>query len=489
MSGWKIGAGLVSVFISAVIVYDSNIALGLCAILLLLLLDVAGLAIPLIVLSNLVRGVSLGTMSIGKLSLVAMKPGDVIILFLFIFFLVRVTCTTSHTNLAFNRLDLLIICFVALHLVSLIWASDQAVGGLRIGKLMRNLGLFMLLKYQFQRNFAKSAKLLVVSTALSIPVVLASLLYAVQGAGGMAGLFALQGSGGLDSANPALSVLRADRGGRSLLLEGSGNWLLLSVFLVGGWFVGSKGKSTSRRLAGLAVMAATGWVLLSLERGTILGLTAGIVAALAYLPRETRARLLRRLIIPGILLVVVLTIYFHLPDLLFHRFQPAITFEDPAVSFRLELWKHAWNVWLGSPLVGAGVGSAVREVDFPTSAGVPHNMFLQVLSELGIIGFAIFICLLATWAVRLTRTIQLLKRTGTLAEVLVAISIFAGMIAYVIPGVVQQDFYSVEPWIYFAVTSAMLGCLNRSAEGRGRAFLCKTVAARSEQRRHKHALS
>ncbi len=55
-------------------------------------------------------------------------------------------------------------------------------------------------------------------------------------------------------------------------------------------------------------------------------------------------------------------------------------------SYRLLLWGKAWQLFQGAPLIGIGPGQFG-----PSAFGVPvHNVFLAVLTELGIIGFCLF---------------------------------------------------------------------------------------------------
>jgi O-antigen ligase len=70
---------------------------------------------------------------------------------------------------------------------------------------------------------------------------------------------------------------------------------------------------------------------------------------------------------------------------------------DASNEFRLRIWKAGWRMLLDHPLLGVGAGQ------FPTAFGTtyagrahiawmnPHNLFLQVACELGIVGLIVFI--------------------------------------------------------------------------------------------------
>jgi len=61
-------------------------------------------------------------------------------------------------------------------------------------------------------------------------------------------------------------------------------------------------------------------------------------------------------------------------------------------SGRLYLYRIAYDLWLTSPVFGSGLGTYTHYAEaFYRGAGVPHNLFLEVLCETGIIGL-IFWC-------------------------------------------------------------------------------------------------
>src|SRR5699024_9890163 len=63
-------------------------------------------------------------------------------------------------------------------------------------------------------------------------------------------------------------------------------------------------------------------------------------------------------------------------------------------SRRSELWEHAWNLFLNNPLKGIGwgefketvIGSVTEHTEMET-----HNIYLQLLSETGLIGTSIIL--------------------------------------------------------------------------------------------------
>jgi hypothetical protein len=73
-------------------------------------------------------------------------------------------------------------------------------------------------------------------------------------------------------------------------------------------------------------------------------------------------------------------------------------------NFRFVWWREAWNGWLHHKLAGTGAGSFhLTNLRFRTSyldfATEPHNLPLQFLSEVGVVGLALFLVAVAAFLV------------------------------------------------------------------------------------------
>lgn len=69
---------------------------------------------------------------------------------------------------------------------------------------------------------------------------------------------------------------------------------------------------------------------------------------------------------------------------------------DASFMSRLDAWKIAWDIFIANPIAGIGLGGFNQYASFEitTMMKYPHNIFLEVLCELGLIGFSLFILLL-----------------------------------------------------------------------------------------------
>ena len=62
---------------------------------------------------------------------------------------------------------------------------------------------------------------------------------------------------------------------------------------------------------------------------------------------------------------------------------------------RLDHWAAAWDMWVNAPIIGGGIGAFPLWLGRPDARAYPHNMFLETLAELGIVGLFVLITVLA----------------------------------------------------------------------------------------------
>lgn len=135
----------------------------------------------------------------------------------------------------------------------------------------------------------------------------------------------------------------------------------------------------------------------SASRGAILGLAAAAVTDMALRPRL--GPILKFAVPAASAAIAVLMV---LPSTLFQRF----SLNDPA---REQLWSDAWNGFAEQPLLGNGFGSyADKGNDL-----YPHNLFLEVAYELGLLGLVALTLVLVlacrnVWRYRHQRAVPLL---------------------------------------------------------------------------------
>ncbi|MGB0100758.1 MAG: O-antigen ligase family protein [Nocardioides sp.] len=176
-----------------------------------------------------------------------------------------------------------------------------------------------------------------------------------------------------------------------------------AFFLLPAIALGLGVRRTARRrwpwdLATVMVLVA---VLGTFSRGAILGLVAMVVLAVgARMIRIRTAFGLAVLVAAGVLAVVAT-----LPGLVATSIEQKGVVADQNVSERFELWSAATKMTLESPVVGLGPGAFALDHDDYTSGlpadvnhplDVAHNTWLELSSELGVLGLLAFAALLVT---------------------------------------------------------------------------------------------
>jgi O-antigen ligase len=148
------------------------------------------------------------------------------------------------------------------------------------------------------------------------------------------------------------------------------------------------------RLINLGYMPAAALaIVLTATRGSFLAM---MPAAVLGLTMFLRLSLARRLVVCAIAAGGVLVVTTVAPQSSFER----VTNTGGAVaegdfSGRLEIWRDGLGVWAEQPVLGAGAGSFRSLVSVSSKQKVAHNTYLSVLTELGLVGFALFATILA----------------------------------------------------------------------------------------------
>lgn len=153
----------------------------------------------------------------------------------------------------------------------------------------------------------------------------------------------------------------------------------------------SKKEGQFRRLAGFCLVLGVLALVLTQSRGGLIAFAGTILLGLWFLPgnKSLRLWLLGFFPIGVLLLIPVLSLYSK-------RFSSVDEF---TATGRLMFFGAAWRLFLSKPLVGVGYGN-FRELYATLIPGVPggvldsHNLYLQLLSETGVLGFCVFLTIM-----------------------------------------------------------------------------------------------
>lgn len=187
------------------------------------------------------------------------------------------------------------------------------------------------------------------------------------------------------------------------------------------WATPRVAKSDRELYYSLIVFGAVGILILGLvitaSRGAIVGL-AGVVCVL--FARAAAKKQFGNLIFAGAATGLT-TVAITTSSTVMARF------ENVGENYiRLDLWPAAWNLFIEKPILGIGVGQ------FPALSGFeiyPHNGFLSILVELGLVGFLVYAMLV--WSV--------LKRSFRGSLKWIPLIVMSGLLPVIMTGVWERN--------------------------------------------------
>ena len=308
-----------------------------------------------------------------------------------------------------SKVNLAVFAFVAWAGISIIYARYRYVTVSEFARLASHLGLFWLAILSL-RSFRQVRRIVAAGAVVAIPMC----------------IYAFCQAAGVDFVNWSAPVERAfSFMGNPTYLGGFLMLLIPPVIAVGITYLPSRGSDgaaprrwTGYALAGFFFVAAAAMLVCMYYSVTLSGMIglglAAVVALLLVLIRGGARAARAALPIAGIALVVFLPIaylgYTRLPPIQQARIQQVLHFQDPYSQERRLHWKTALDIFRERPAIGEGFG-AFRVYSLEKMApewyaqssarsekmlvpGYAHNEYLQILSDLGIVGGVLFYALL-----------------------------------------------------------------------------------------------
>lgn len=183
-----------------------------------------------------------------------------------------------------------------------------------------------------------------------------------------------------------------------------------------------------------------------------------------------------RKIILFAMIIIVIAVYM-VPLGLNIRLQETFEGADRHLSGRYDVWRIGYEMWSSRPLVGVGYGnfptvylSFLQEFPSPfLLLGVPkaaHNMFIGILAEVGLIGFGLFVVMLATTALTWHETVLTLQRVGLRNEYLLAMAIGYAILAYLLSSLSVMNEYQKIFWVLLGLQTGMYRLAQNARTGR-----------------------
>lgn len=193
------------------------------------------------------------------------------------------------------------------------------------------------------------------------------------------------------------------------------------------------------------------------------GALVGGALTLVWMVARTRHRF--RVLVPAALLVALVVAV--VPPEQKARFQSAG--EDETSTTRLEYWRHGLEIAAEHPVLGVGYGNWLpyyRSYYNPTGQ-LPHNVFIEAVSEMGYTGLLAFVLLIGATFVVNHRTRRVLKALpgdhGFITQM--AHGLDGALVGFLGSGFFVTVLYYPFFWINLAMTAALHVCaVNRARE-------------------------
>ena len=364
-------------------------------------------------------------------------------------------------------LDALVVVFGAYVLLSITWSpaplSSSLVTG---GKLAFDLAVFVGLSALVQREPVRTLRIVAWGFGIAF-VYMAGLSAYNLFQMGFRGLIAtilieqsLSTSESVKGLSLALSTFTG-WAGRNIIA----GWMALGVMIVWGSLSGRwRQVGLFERVAWfVAFAAAAGYILLSLSRGTWLSLAVAAPVLWWRAGHRISGRWVAWLVVGG-LVVATVVVTTGLWDVVVARVGVASAAVDPAVSTRLETWQAVLATFARHPIIGVGLkGTEVLSRAVDPNAANPHNVYIQILGELGLIGAVLFAAMVGHLLWRLWRAGDSLPAPLNR----LAWGLFGAMTCYLAQSLTQAEFMDLGVWTVMGLAAGLIQVSPTTAEHAG----------------------
>lgn len=220
-----------------------------------------------------------------------------------------------------------------------------------------------------------------------------------------------------------------------------------------------------RLIGAYAVAVILACVLLTQSRGTLLAVVGMACCSLLLFERKVALRL------GGVFAVVALVAALAMSNQLVERFGTILTLthvgdtQDESIQGRIAQWVVAGRQFMDHPVIGVGTQNYnVKFQDYSLDLGLKfrngqdrsaHSLYLETLAEMGILGFACQMMILALAWLGVVRAMAL-ARAADLARLRIRYAAFGiGLLGYFFCMIFLHDAYSRMMWMMIAIAIAM----------------------------------
>jgi len=181
------------------------------------------------------------------------------------------------------------------------------------------------------------------------------------------------------------------------------------------------------------------------SRGSYFAVLASL-GSLVVITNSIRGRSLKRLIILASLLFVFAFTTFGIfgSNIFSERFQDSFDTEEGSNVGRIVMWETSFNTFTQNRFLGVGLGgfpgSVDQEAPYRSSINA-HNTYLEIASEMGVLGFVFWVSVLGLAIFKLLKYIWE-KRTSPNPETFLATGLLGSLIYFSIHSLSETIIYS-----------------------------------------------
>ncbi|HEX3911692.1 MAG TPA: O-antigen ligase family protein [Solirubrobacteraceae bacterium] len=250
-------------------------------------------------------------------------------------------------------------------------------------------------------------------------------------------------------------------------------FLLIGLALAGGVALKRGGSPLLRTTAIFALPLCLAGIFLSLSRGGLVALGVMMIAGTLFAGRW-------RVAIAIVLVVVAAGGIFYFAELASLPAREHVTTAGGGAG-RSDIWKLGLRMVRAHPIEGVGVGNfpivspnyalqpgTLQRADliFSSAPKVTHNTYLEVMSEMGIPGFLLFVSAVLSCLVCALKAASTWARLGERNLEAIARAVFLGLVGMLAADFFISEMYSKLLWVMLAMCPALLGIARREQRER-----------------------
>jgi O-antigen ligase len=346
-----------------------------------------------------------------------------------------------------------VVClFTAWATISLVWAESSHAGAAQLGRLALNFSLFPIAfaALRTRRHAIWLFSVFVASALLSV------------------------GFGLTHPPDPSAPTV-GRLGGAGLNPNQLGNLLAVSVVLTAGLAASVRSHPLARVAALGAGAGCAAGLFLTVSRGALLGLGVSLLVAPFAVGRGRRAA---AIVLSGLVLAGAVGWFAAVAS---SGDVERITHpEEAGGSGREDLWRMGRRMTEAHPITGVGVGNfPVASIHYLIQPGavlrdeyildrplVAHNIYLHVLSELGIVGLTLFALILILSLRSMLDAARAFSIQGDRTSEILARTLFIAVVGFLAAEFFSSQLLSKQLWFLLATGPALQALAYRQARHR-----------------------